>query len=73
VSKPKAGKAASPPPRAQNLTRAEKHAILISVTCRLCGAAEGASCTTPSGNSVAQTHQARYEDAGKYGRNLIQW
>ena len=60
-------KAAPEPPRAQDLTRAEKLAILRSVPCDHCGAPAGHGC----GGNVP--HQARYEAVGKYGKDLIRW
>ncbi len=62
-AKTKARTAKPEPPRAQDLTSAEKRAILESAECGQCGAPAGEHCKTAGGHSVPQVHGARYQAA----------
>ena len=61
------------PPRAQDLTSAEKHQILLSVPCPQCDSEPGRMCVQPSGHVASICHAARYAAVGKFGKGLIAW
>ena len=61
------------PPRAQDLTSAQKHVILLSVPCPQCEAPAGQMCRQPSGHYASICHAARYAAVGKFGKDLVQW
>ena len=59
------------PPLAKDLSREEKQAILLSVTCPKCGAEPDRWCFSPAGKSADVCHSARYARVSADGR--IRW